>query len=255
MTRVLDQFKLDGKVAIVTGASRGLGAGMALALAEAGADVVLVARGSSLSLQEEIRALGRRVLVVPEDVAEPEAAGRILSETIAAWGRADILVNNAGIIRRADFVEFSEEDWDDVIEVNLKACFRLSQAFARHLVTAQSPGKIIQIASVLSFQGGLRVASYTAAKSALTGLTKAMANELAAKGIQVNAIAPGYMETENTDALRKDPVRQKAILDRIPAGRWGTTDDLSGAVVFLASAASDYVNGTTLTVDGGWLAR
>jgi len=255
MSGVLDSFRLDGRVAIVTGASRGLGSAMALALAEAGADVVLVARGETASLEKEVAALGRRAVAVTSDVAAPDAASQIIGAAHEAFGRADILVNNAGIIRRAAFLEFSEEDWNEVLDVNLTAAFRLSQLFARRLVDAKRPGKIIHIASMLSYQGGVRVASYTASKSALHGLTKLMANELAALGINVNAIAPGYMATDNTGALRADPVRNRAILDRIPAGRWGTPDDLKGAVVFLASPASDYMHGFTLAVDGGWLAR
>ncbi len=255
MAGILDRFKLDGRVAIVTGASRGLGAGMALALAEAGADVALVARGDTAGLQEKIAALGRRSVAVAVDVAAPDAADKILDETAAALGRADILVNNAGIIRRAPFLEFSEADWRAVLDVNLDAAFRLSQHFARRLVAEKAPGKIIHVTSLLSFQGGVRVASYTAAKSALNGLTKLMANELAAHGINVNALAPGYMATDNTAALRADADRNRAILDRIPAGRWGTPEDLAGAVVFLASPASDYLHGFTLAVDGGWLSR
>ena len=255
MTRVLDRFRLDGKVALVTGASRGLGAGMALGLAEAGADVVLVARGDTAALRAEVEKLGRRALAVPVDVAAPDAPARILAETLQAFGRADILVNNAGIIRRAAFLDFTEADWREVLDVNLSAAFRLSQQFARQLVARKSPGKIIHIASMLSYQGGVRVASYTASKSALHGLTKLMANELAAQGINVNAIAPGYMATDNTAQLRADAARNAAILDRIPAGRWGTPEDLQGAVVFLASSASDYLHGFTLAVDGGWLAR
>lgn len=255
MPTILDQFKLNGKVAIVTGASKGLGAAMADALAEAGADVALVARGSTDAVAARIRAGGRRALVLPFDVGVPEAAASIVAETVAGLGRADILVNNAGIIRRADFLDFSEQDWREVMDVNLNGAFRLSQQFARHLVSARSPGKIIQVASLLSFQGGVRVASYTAAKHALNGLTKLMANELAGRGINVNAIAPGYMVTDNTEQLRADPARSRSILDRIPAGRWGTPDDLKGAAVFLASPASDYLHGFTLAVDGGWLAR
>ena len=255
MAGILDRFKLDGRVAIVTGASRGLGAGMALALAEAGADVALVARGDTAGLQEKIAALGRRSVAVAVDVAAPDAAQKILGETAAALGRADILVNNAGIIRRAPFLEFSEADWRAVLDVNLDAAFRLSQHFARRLVAEKAPGKIIHVTSLLSFQGGVRVASYTAAKSALNGLTKLMANELAAHGINVNALAPGYMATDNTAALRADADRNRAILDRIPAGRWGTPEDLAGAGVFLASPASDYLHGFTLAVDGGWLSR
>lgn len=255
MAGILDSFKLDGRVAIVTGASRGLGEAMALGLAEAGADLVLVARSASQELIDAINGLGRRAIAVPVDIAAPDAPERIMRETLAAFGRADILVNNAGIIRRANFLEFSETDWREVLDVNLSATFRLSQHFARNLVAQKSPGKIIHTASMLSYQGGVRVASYTASKSGLHGLTKLMANELAVHGINVNAIAPGYMATDNTAALRADPARNAAILDRIPAGRWGTPEDLKGAVVFLASPASDYLHGFTLAVDGGWLAR
>lgn len=255
MAGILDQFRLDGRVAILTGASRGLGVAMAGALAEAGADVALVARGGSANAAAAVARAGRRAVAVEADVAAPDSPAWILDATTAALGRADILVNNAGIIRRAPFLEFSEQDWNEVLEVNLGAAFRLSQHFARRLVAAGAPGKIINTASMLSFQGGIRVASYTASKSALHGLTKLMANELAQHRINVNAIAPGYMATDNTAALRADPVRNAAILDRIPAGRWGEAGDLKGAVVFLASPASDYVHGFTLAVDGGWLAR
>jgi 2-deoxy-D-gluconate 3-dehydrogenase len=255
MRPVLDQFKIDGKVAIVTGASRGLGAALALALAEAGADMVLVARGDTAEIREQIARLGRKMVVITADVADPTVATRIMDEAESAFGRADILVNNAGITRRAPFLEFSERDWRDVLDVNLDAPFRLGQEFARRLVARKSPGKIVNVASLLSFQGGIRVASYTASKSALNGLTKLMANELAGLGINVNTIAPGYMSTEITSQLRTDPVRNQAILERIPAGRWGTPEDLKGAVVFLASPASDYMHGFTLAVDGGWLAR
>ena len=255
MAAVLDTFRLTGRVAIVTGASRGLGADMAVALAEAGADVALVARGDTAAVGRAIAKLGRRTCSVAIDVGAPDAAERIMSAVTAQLGAADILVNNAGIIRRAPFLEFSAADWDDVMNVNLRAVFRLSQRFAAALVARQAPGKIINTASLLSFQGGIRVASYAAAKSALAGLTRAMTNELAPLGINVNAIAPGYMETDNTAQLRADPVRQRAILERIPAGRWGAAADLKGAVVFLASPASDYVHGITLPVDGGWLVR
>ena len=255
MSTILDRFRLDSKVAIVTGASRGLGAGLAVGLAEAGADVVLVARTDPDETARAIAALGRRSLSLVLDVGAPSAAGTVMTETLRAFGRADILVNNAGIIRRAAFLDFSEQDWREVMDVNLDGVFRLSQHFARELVARRSPGKIIHIASMLSFQGGVRVASYTASKSALHGLTKLMANELASQDINVNAIAPGYMATDNTAALRADPARDRAILDRIPAGRWGTPDDLKGAAVFLASSASDYLHGFTLAVDGGWLAR
>jgi 2-deoxy-D-gluconate 3-dehydrogenase len=248
MSSVLDSFSLTGKVAIVTGASRGLGAGMAQALAEAGADLVLVARGDMSALQKTIAAAGRRSVVVAADIGKPAAAAEIMAATLAAFGKADILVNNAGIIRRAGFLDFTEQDWQDVLDVNLSGAFRLSQHFARAVVARQGTGKIVHIASMLSFQGGMRVASYTAAKSGIHGLTKLM-------GINVNAIAPGYMATDNTEALRADAARNKAILERIPAARWGSPADLAGAVVFLSSAASDYMHGHTLAVDGGWLAR
>jgi 2-deoxy-D-gluconate 3-dehydrogenase len=255
MAGILDSFRLDGQVAVVTGASRGLGAGMALALAEAGADVALVARGDASETAAAISAAGRRCTVIQIDVSAENASAKILSDTTAALGRPTILVNNAGTIRRAAFVDFTEQDWRAVLNVNLDAAFRLSQQFARNLIAEKAPGKIINVTSMLSFQGGVRVSSYTAAKSALNGLTKLMANELAVHGINVNAIAPGYMATDNTTALRADSDRNRAILDRIPAGRWGTPRDLAGAVVFLASPAADYLHGFTLAVDGGWLAR
>ena len=255
MTTVLDNFRLDGRTAIVTGASRGLGASMAAALAGAGADLVLVARGDTAAAQRAVAAAGRRCVSVAADVGDPAAAAQIVAAAYAEFGRADILVNNAGIIRRAPLLEFSEADWSDVLRTNLDGAFRLSQRFAVEAVTRKRPGKIINIASMLSFQGGVRVASYTASKSALAGLTRAMANELAASGINVNAIAPGYMATDNTAALRADAARNQSILDRIPAGRWGQPEDLAGAVVFLASPASNYIHGITLPVDGGWLAR
>ena len=225
-------FSLSRKTAIVTGASRGLGAAMAEALAEAGARVI---RSSSADA----------------DLSDRNAVAALLDRA----GQADILVNNAGIIRRANLLDTSDEDWDAVIEVNLRSVFVLSRDFARRLVARGSGGKIINIASLLSFQGGIRVPAYTAAKSGLLGLTRALANELAPLGINVNAIAPGYMATDNTEALRNDPVRSRDILARIPAGRWGSPDDLKGAVVFLASDASAYVHGTVIAVDGGWLSR
>ncbi|HEY9154434.1 MAG TPA: 2-dehydro-3-deoxy-D-gluconate 5-dehydrogenase KduD [Opitutaceae bacterium] len=255
MSTVLDLFRLDGRVAIVTGASRGLGASLALALAEAGADVALVARGDLSETAKAIARAGRKSVSISIDVGQPNAAEKILSEAQRALGTADILVNNAGLIRRGGFVEFSEADWRDVLDVNLDGPFRLSQHFARPLLAAKRHGKIINVTSMLSFQGGVRVASYTAAKSALNGLTKLMANELAPLGINVNALAPGYMATDNTAPLRADAERNAAILARIPAGRWGESDDLKGAIVFLASAASNYMHGFTLAVDGGWLAR
>ena len=252
---VLDRFRLDGRVAIVTGASRGLGAAMAIALAEAGADVALIARGDLDATESAIRSLGRRAFAFQADLASREAPNAILNAVISSFKRADILVNNAGIIRRADALDSSDEDWDDVLEVNLRSVFTLSRAFARALVARDTGGRIINIASLLSFQGGIRVPAYTAAKSGLLGLTRALANEWAPKGINVNAIVPGYMATDNTQALRDDPTRSRDILSRIPAGRWGTPDDLQGAVVFLASDASAYVHGTTISVDGGWLSR
>jgi 2-deoxy-D-gluconate 3-dehydrogenase len=252
---ILDRFKLDGKVALVTGASRGLGQGMAIALAEAGADVALVASTSCDETAKRIRALGRRACPIRANLLEPDAAPKIIDATLKALGGIDILVNNAGIIRRAALLEFTEKDWDDVIQVNQKSLFFLSQAAARQMVKQGRGGKIVNIASLLSFQGGIRVPSYTASKSAVMGLTRIMANELAPLGIQVNAIAPGYMETDNTAALRADPKRNAEILARIPAGRWGSPADLHGTVVFLASSASDYLQGATIPVDGGWLAR
>jgi 2-deoxy-D-gluconate 3-dehydrogenase len=254
MGTILDKFRLDGKVALVTGASRGLGKGMALALAEAGAAVVVADIGDSVETLDCIQKLGRKCVAVQADVAEPGAAQTLVDRTLAAFGRLDILVNNAGIIRRAPFLEFTEMDWDDVMNINIKAVFLLSQAAARVMVK-QGRGKIINIASMLSFQGGIRVPSYTSSKSAVTGLTRLLACELGPQGINTNAIAPGYMATENTRALREDPERNKAILERIPMGRWGTPEDLQGIVVFLASEASDYINGYTVAVDGGWLAR
>jgi 2-deoxy-D-gluconate 3-dehydrogenase len=252
---ILDQFRLDGRVAIVTGTSRGLGQAIAVGLAEAGADVALVHRSDGSETEERIRALGRRCLTLRADLADQQSLTRIVDETVARLGGIDILVNNAGIIRRAPLTEFTEQDWDDVMDVNVKSLFFLSQAAARVMIEQGRGGKIVNVASLLSFQGGIRVPSYTASKSAVLGLTRLLANELAPHGINVNAIAPGYMITENTRPLREDPVRNQAILERIPAGRWGTPEDLKGAAVFLASAASNYMHGYTVAVDGGWLAR
>jgi 2-deoxy-D-gluconate 3-dehydrogenase len=254
MSRILEEFRLDGKAALVTGASRGLGRAMAQALAEAGADVAAVDIGDCAETREHIEKLGRKCAVFQADIAAPGAAQMLVDKTLAALGKLDILVNNAGIIRRAPFLEFTEKDWDDVMNVNIRALFLLSQAAARVMVS-QGRGKIISVASLLSFQGGIRVPSYTAAKSAVMGLTRLLACELGPLGINANAIAPGYMATDNTKPLREDPERNKAILERIPMGRWGRPEDLQGIVVFLASAASDYVNGYTIAVDGGWLAR
>jgi 2-deoxy-D-gluconate 3-dehydrogenase len=253
--KVLDTFRLDGRVAIVTGASRGLGAAMANALAEAGAKVALAARGDLAGVVKQIRANGGEAEGFNTDLADRAAPKKLLDAVEKRFGGADILVNNAGIIRRANFLEFTDEDWDAVMDVNIRSVFVLSREFAKRLAARQAPGRIINTASMLSFQGGIRVAAYTASKSALAGLTKAMANELAPIGINVNAIAPGYMATDNTAALRADPARNKSILERIPAGRWGEPSDLNGAVVFLASAAAAYVHAITLPVDGGWLSR
>jgi 2-deoxy-D-gluconate 3-dehydrogenase len=253
---ILDSFKLDGKVAIVTGSSRGLGRSMAIGLAEAGADVVTVCRNSCTDTSGAIEALGRRTLNLDVDLlsASPNDLHAMVEQVISEFGRVDILVNNAGIIRRSPALEFSEQDWDDVIHVNQKMVFFLSQAVARAM-QAQGGGKIINIASMLSFQGGILVPSYTASKSAISGITRALANEWAGAGINVNAIAPGYMATDNTAPLRADEERNASILARIPAGRWGESDDLKGTVVFLASRASDYLHGAIIPVDGAWLAR
>ena len=247
-------FDLTGKVAVVTGANTGIGQGIAVALAKAGADIAAVGRSAPTDTQAAVTGAGREFLSIDADLATTGPIPRIVGETLERFGRLDILVNNAGMIRRADAIDFTEADWDAVMDVNLKSAFFLAQAAARPMLS-QGGGKIINIASMLSFQGGIRVASYTASKSGLAGLTRLLANEWAAKGINVNAIAPGYFETNNTTALRADEDRSRDILARIPAGRWGKPSDLGGAAVFLASAASDYVHGTLLAVDGGWLAR
>ena len=252
-------FDLTGKVALVTGANTGIGQGIAVALAKAGADVALVARRDPVETRELVEAAGVRAHVIMADLSSIEPCQRIVDDTVAAFGRIDVLVNNAGIIRRADTLDFSEEDWDAVMEVNLKVLFFLSQAVARHMTSWASQtggrGKIINIASMLTFQGGIRVPSYTASKSGVGGLTKLMANEWAPKGINTNAIAPGYIATNNTAALQADETRNRQILERIPEGRWGDPTDIGGAAVFLASRAADYVQGHVLAVDGGWLAR
>jgi 2-deoxy-D-gluconate 3-dehydrogenase len=247
-------FDLSGKVAIVTGANTGIGQAIALALAEAGADVAAVGRTPAEETVAQARALGRRAEIVSADLSTIAPVEAVIDETVRKLGRIDILVNNAGIIRRADAVDFSEADWDAVIDTNLKSVFFLCQAAGKRMI-AQKSGKIINIASMLTFQGGIRVPSYTASKAGIGGITKLLANEWAAKGVNVNAIAPGYIATNNTAALQADEARNMAILDRIPAARWGDARDLGGAAVFLASAASDYVNGHILAVDGGWLAR
>lgn len=248
-------FDLSGQVAIVTGAGRGLGRTMAEALAGAGADIFGVQRSSMADAEAAVRGLGRRFEGMQADLADQAVPAEIVAAALAAYGRLDILINNAGIIRRVEALELEPKDWNDVIDVNLSSALWLSQAAARHWVAEGRGGKIINTASMLSFQGGIRVAGYTASKSGLLGLTRLLANEWAAKGINVNAIAPGYFRTDNTQALQDDPVRNAEILARIPAGRWGEPSDLGGAAVFLASSASDYVQGTVLAVDGGWLAR
>jgi 2-deoxy-D-gluconate 3-dehydrogenase len=248
-------FELTGKVAMVTGCNTGLGQGMALGLAQAGADIVGVGYEPAPETQAAIEALGRKFHYITANLMQQDLLEAIVAEAVEVMGAIDILVNNAGIIRRQDILEFSNKDWDDVININQKTVFFLSQAVAKQFVKQGKGGKIINIASMLSFQGGVRVPSYTASKSAVMGLTRALATELAHHGINVNAIAPGYMATDNTAALRADEARNNAILERIPANRWGSPSDLAGPAVFLASAASDYVNGYTLAVDGGWLAR
>ena len=247
-------FDLTGRTAVVTGANTGIGQGIAVALAQAGADVALVGRSSADETAELVRSAGRRAAVIRADLSTIAPVRDVVEQTLAELGGLDILVNNAGIIRRADAVDFSEEDWDSVIDTNLKSVFFLSQAAGRHMI-GQGRGKIVNIASMLSFQGGIRVPSYTASKSGVAGLTKLLACEWASKGINVNAIAPGYIATSNTAALQADETRNRQILERIPAARWGDPSDLGGAAVFLASQASDYVNGHILAVDGGWLAR
>lgn len=247
-------FDLSGRVAVVTGANTGIGQAIAIALATAGASIVAVGRSSMEETQSAVHAAGAGFHGIKADLGTIEPVKAIVAETIATFGALDILVNNAGIIRRADAIDFTEADWDAVMDVNLKTAFFLSQAAARHMLTRGS-GKIINIASLLSFQGGIRIPSYTASKSGLAGLTRLLACEWAGKGINVNAIAPGYFVTNNTAALREDPERSAGILARIPAGRWGKPSELGGAAVFLASHASDYVHGTVLPVDGGWLAR
>lgn len=252
---VLDRFRLDGQVALITGGNRGLGLGMAAALAEAGADIVSVQRsGEVVQLAERIAAIGQRLLPLALDVAQPGAAEQALVATLERFGRVDILVNNAGIQRRAPAADFASADWDAVLAVNLDAVFHFCQVFGREMLR-QGHGKIINIASLLTFQGGITVPAYAASKHAVAGLTKALCNEWAGRGVNVNAIAPGYMDTDLNVALRADAVRSTAINDRVPAGRWGTSEDMAGAVVFLASGASSYVHGHTLVVDGGWIAR
>ncbi len=252
---ILDQFKLDGKVAIVTGASRGIGQAAAVAFAEAGADVACVARTDMSDTLRQVQARGRRAVAISADLTSMDCVHTIIQGTLHELGRIDILLNNAGFARRTGVLGTSEDDWDSVMNVNLKVPFFLSQACARIWIEEKRGGKIINICSMLSYQGGIRVVSYTASKSGLLGLTRILANELAPHGINVNGIAPGYFATENTRPLWEDAARNAAILERIPAGRWGRPEDLAGALVFLSSPASDYMQASVIAVDGGWLAR
>lgn len=252
---ILDAFNLQGKIAVITGCNTGLGQGMALGLAQAGCDIVGVNRSEPEETQQLVEKLGRRFYDVRADLSQSHSMQQITDKIVALTGRVDILVNNAGIIRRNDALEFTERDWDDVMDTNTKSVFFLSQAVAKQFIAQGEGGKIINIASMLSYQGGIRVSSYTASKSGLLGLTRLMANEWAQYGINVNGIAPGYMATNNTQALQNDEQRNAEIVGRIPAGRWGTPEDLAGSCVFLASAASNYMHGHTIAVDGGWLAR
>ena len=252
-------FDLSGRVAVVTGANTGIGQGIAVALAEAGADIAAVGRTPAEKTAAKVRALGRKCELVSADLSTIAPVQDVVDEVLSSLGGLDILVNNAGIIRRADAVDFTEEDWDAVVDTNLKSVFFLSQAAGRHMIANREAtgrrGKIINIASMLSFQGGIRVPSYTASKSGVAGLTRLLACEWAARGVNVNAIAPGYIATNNTSALQADETRNRQIMERIPEGRWGDPADIGGAAVFLASGAADYVQGHVLAVDGGWLAR
>jgi 2-dehydro-3-deoxy-D-gluconate 5-dehydrogenase len=249
---ILDRFRLDGKVAVITGGSKGIGQAVTLALAEAGADVAVVSRSPNRALQKSVSALGRRFYHHCADLTDREQSKAVIPAAVSALGDVDIIVNNAGIIPRGAAVEFSEKDWDDTLEIDLTAVFVICQAAGR-LMIQKGRGKIVNIGSILSFQGGINVVAYTSAKHAVTGLTKTLSNEWAKHGININAIAPGYISTELIAALQNDPIRSESILGRIPAGRWGSPEDIAGAVLFLASSASDYINGATLTVDGGWM--
>lgn len=252
---ILNAFSLQDKIAVVSGCNTGLGQAMALGLAEAGCNIVGINQVEPDETIKQVTALGRRFLSLKADLRNIDVIPSLLDSAIAYFDRIDILVNNAGMIRREDAINFSEQDWDDVMDLNIKSLFFMSQAAARHFIAQGNGGKIINIASMLSFQGGIRVPSYTASKSGVMGITRLLANEWAKHRINVNAIAPGYMATDNTQQLRADAQRSAEILDRIPAGRWGKPEDLMGPVVFLASRASDYMNGYTIAVDGGWLAR
>ncbi len=249
-----NRFSLAGKTAIVTGGSTGLGAGMAVGLAEAGADIVLVDRTGCTETAKQVQAAGRKVINIVADLSTIAPIEKIMQKTLDVFGKVDILINNAGIIRRSPAIDFSEKDWDEVMAINTKTVFFFCQAAGRDMMKRKY-GKIINVSSLLAFQGGIFVPSYAASKGAVAQVTKALANEWAQHGITINAIAPGYMATNNTKPLREDPARAKSILDRIPAGRWGLPEDLKGVAVFLASPASDYVNGHVLIVDGGWMAR
>ncbi len=252
---ILEKFSLKGKVALVTGSSRGLGAGMAIALAQAGADVAIHgSRAVPESTRQRLSGIGVNHMALVGDISQASVCSSLIEQVVERFGTIDILVNNAGIIRRAPAAEYSEEDWQAVIDTNLSSIFRLTKHAGKHML-ARGSGKVINIASLLTFQGGILVPSYAAAKGGVGQLTKAFANEWAARGVNVNAIAPGYMETDNTEALRANPQRARQILERIPAGRWGLPEDLAGAVVFLASSASDYMHGHVLVVDGGWMSR
>lgn len=252
---ILNAFDLSGKVAIVTGCDTGLGQGMAVGLAQAGCDIVGINIVEPVDTIAKVEALGRKFLSLKADVSKIDELPQLIDQAVTTFGHVDILVNNAGIIRREDAIKFSEKDWDDVMNINVKSVFFMSQTVAKQFIAQGTGGKIINIASMLSYQGGIRVPSYTASKSGVMGITRLMANEWAKEGINVNAIAPGYMATNNTAPLRADEKRSNEILERIPASRWGTPEDLMGPIVFLASSASDYINGYTIAVDGGWLAR
>jgi 2-deoxy-D-gluconate 3-dehydrogenase len=250
---ILDKFRIDGQVAVVTGGTKGLGKAIALALAEAGADIAAVSRRANQDVEDQIRALGRRYVHHSADLTRREETRQVIPAIVEAMGDVSILVNNAGIIRRAPAVEYPEADWDATLEIDLTAAFVLSKA-AGEIMLKKGRGKIINVSSVLSFQGGINVTSYAVAKHGLAGLTRAQANDWASKGVNVNALAPSFFVTELTEALQKDPVRSKSITGRTPAGRWGELEDIAGAAVFLASPASDFIHGVILPVDGGWMA-
>ena len=252
---ILDQFRLDGKVALVTGANDGIGQAIAVGLAEAGADIAAVYRSDITATQKMVTDLGRRFFAVKADLSKMESVDRVFDAVMEHYGRIDILFNNAGTIIRSDCVDYTEQQWDDVMNLNIKVLFFLTQRVGKQMIEQNIHGKIVNTASLLSFQGGIRIPAYTASKSAVKGVTMTLANEWAKYGICVNAIAPGYIATKITTAVRGDPERNADIVNRIPAGRWGRPDDFKGIAVFLASAASDYINGFTIAVDGGWLGR